>query len=308
MEIVERYSDVEKDAPFCVALGSFDGVHLGHQKLIRLLLEEAQHCGTKSMVYTFSKHPRRVLSPGKPIYLLTDNGKRAEIFERLGVDYMFLEEFTRIKDLGAEDFVKEVLINRFKAKCVIIGYNYRFGYKGEGNAEFMKKLGEQYGFKVDVVPAVEINGHTVSSSMIRHVIRSGAVENGPVYLGRPFSLHGTVVFGKQNGEAMGIKTANIEVKNDMTLPHKGVYYTNTLVKGQLYKSVTNIGFNPTFDGESLTVETHLIGFKDDIYAEHIEIFFLKRIRDEVRFTNMQELVEQIRKDISGRLAFSEVST
>ncbi len=305
MEIIEKYSAGEKDAPFCIALGSFDGVHLGHQKLIRLLMEESRHFGTRSMVYTFSKHPRRVLSPGKPIYMLTDNTKRAEIMEGLGVDYMFLEDFSRIKDLGAEDFVKEVLIGYFHAKCVIIGYNYRFGHKGEGNAEIMEKLGEKYGFKVDVVPAVVVGGHTVSSSMIRHVVRSGAVENGPVYLGRPFSLHGTVVLGKQNGEVMGIKTANIEVSNVMTLPHKGVYYTTTQVKDRLYKSVTNIGYNPTFDGECLTVETHLIGFKDDIYDEHIEIFFLRRIRDEVKFAAMQELVEQIRKDISGRQAYSE---
>ncbi len=303
MKIVEKYEDAIRSAPLCIALGSFDGVHLGHRKLIELLKEESQQHGTGSMVYTFCTHPRKILMPDKHIYLITDNEKRAEIMEGMGVDMLYLEDFNKVKDMTAEAFVKNILVDSFKAKSVIVGYNYRFGNKGEGDAEILKKFGEKFGFKVNVVDAVEVHGHTVSSSLIRHIIRSGSVDKVADYLGRDFSVHGNVIYGKQNGEVMGIKTANIDVKKDITLPKKGVYYTSTTVSGKLYKSISNIGFNPTFDGESLSVETHLIDFCDNIYGEEIEIFFHKHKRDEMKFVSMEELVKQIRKDIEARLAY-----
>ncbi|MGE5629837.1 MAG: bifunctional riboflavin kinase/FAD synthetase [Caulobacteraceae bacterium] len=303
MRIAEQYEETGMYSEWCVALGSFDGVHLGHQKLIRLLVEESENLKTGSMVYTFMTHPRKTLTPNKPIYLITDNRKRAEILDGFGVDMLFLEDFNKIRHMSAEDFVKEILLGRFKAKCVVVGYNYRFGCKGDGDAELLKHFGQKYSFKVDVVEAVEINGHTVSSSLIRHIIRSGNVEKVPEYLGRPFSIHGKVVYGKQNGEVMGIKTANLEVKKDITLPHRGVYHTNTVVGGRTYKSISNIGFNPTFNGGSLSVETHILDFSGDIYNEEIEVFFLKHRRDEIRFNSMEELVKQIRTDIRDRLNY-----
>ena len=303
LKIEEKYEDAIKSAPWCIALGSFDGVHLGHRKLIELLIEESKKHGTGSMVYTFCKHPRKILMPDKHIYLITDNEKRAEIMEGMGVDMLYLEDFNKVKDMTAETFVKNILVDSFKAKSVVVGYNYRFGNKGEGDAESLKKFGEKFGFKVNVIDAVEIHGHSVSSSLIRHTIRSGNVDKVADYLGRDFSVHGNVIYGKQNGEVMGIKTANIDVKKDITLPKKGVYYTSTTVSGKLYKSISNIGFNPTFNGESLSVETHLINFSDNIYGEEIEIFFHKHIRDEMKFVSMEELVKQIRKDIESRLSY-----
>lgn len=302
MRIIEQYFDEIKSTPWCIALGSFDGVHLGHRKLIELLKEEARLCGTGSMVYTFHTHPRKILMPGKHIYLITDNDKRAEIIEEMGVQMLYLEDFNHIKEMSAENFAKDILVSRFNAKSVVVGYNYRFGIKGEGNAYLLKEYGKKYGFNVIIVEAVEIEGHTVSSSLIRHIIRSGSVDKVAKYLGRDFSVHGKVIYGRQNGEAMGIKTANIDVKKDITLPKKGVYYTTTMVSGKLYKSITNIGFNPTFNGESLSVETHLIDFCDDIYGEEIEIFFHKHRRDEIKFSSMEELVKQIKSDVEGRLS------
>lgn len=303
LRIEEIHEDAKQEAPWCIALGSFDGVHLGHRKLIELLKEESRLYGTGSMVYTFGIHPRKILMPDKHIYLITDNEKRAEIMEGMGVDMLYLEDFNKVKDMSAEAFVKNILVECFGVKSVVVGYNYKFGCKGEGDAESLKKFGEKYGFKVNVVDAVLIHGHTVSSSLIRHIIRSGSVDKVSDYLGRDFSVHGNVIYGKQNGEVMGIKTANIEVKKDITLPKKGVYYTTTLLKGRLYKSISNIGFNPTFDGESLSVETHLIEFNDNIYGEEIEIFFHKHTRDEMKFASMEELVKQIRSDIADRLAY-----
>lgn len=303
LKIVEKYDNAIKSEQWCIALGSFDGVHLGHRKLIELLKEESNIHGTGSMIYTFYTHPRKILMPDKHIYLITDNEKRAEIMEGMGVDMLYLEDFKKVKDMSAEAFVKNILVDSFNAKSVVVGYNYRFGIKGEGDAEILKKYGEKYGFKVNVVDAVEVHGRTVSSSLIRHTIRSGNVDKVADYLGRDFSVHGKVIYGKQNGEVMGIKTANIDVKKDITLPKKGVYYTSTLLRGKLYKSISNIGFNPTFDGESLSVETHLIDFSENIYGEEIEIFFHKHTRDESKFVSMEELVKQIRSDIKDRLVY-----
>ena len=303
LKIIEQYEGTINSTPWCIALGSFDGVHLGHRKLIELLTEESKLYGTGSMVYTFHTHPRKILMPDKHIYLITDNEKRAEIMEDMGVDMLYLEDFNKVKDMSAEAFVKKILVERFSVKSVVVGYNYRFGIKGEGNAEILMQYGEKYGFKVSVVEAVEVEGHTVSSSLIRHIIRSGNVDKVAEYLGREFSVHGKVIYGKQNGEVMGIKTANIDVKKDITLPQKGVYYTSTVVSGKLYKSISNIGFNPTFDGESLSVETHLIDFCNNIYGEEIEIFFHKHTRDESKFVSMEELVKQIQMDIQGRLTY-----
>ncbi|MGI6586850.1 MAG: bifunctional riboflavin kinase/FAD synthetase [Gracilibacteraceae bacterium] len=303
MKITEHYDEAAKNAPWCIALGSFDGVHLGHKKLIEILREEAVSAGTQSMVYTFHTHPRKILIPDRHIYLITDNKKRSEIIEQLGVDMLYLEDFNNIRDMGAEDFVKNILVDRFSVKSVVIGYNYRFGAKGAGNAAVLKEYGDKYGFRVIIVDAYEVNGHAVSSSLIRHIIRSGSVDKVSEYLGRDFSVHGKVVYGKQNGEVMGFKTANINVKKDITLPKKGVYHTSTKVLGRLYKSITNIGFNPTFNGESLSVETHLLDFCDDIYGEEIEIFFHKYKRDEIKFKNVEELVKQINSDIRDRLEY-----
>lgn len=303
LRIEEKHEEAIKSSPWCIALGSFDGVHLGHMQLIRLLRKEAELHRTGSMVYTFGTHPRKILMPDKKIYLITDNEKRAEIMEGLGVDLLFLEDFNKIKDMSAEAFVKNILVDCFRVKSVVVGYNYKFGIKGEGDAEKLKAFGEKYGFKVNVVDAVLVHGHTVSSSLIRHIIRSGSVEKVADYLGREFSVHGNVIYGKQNGEVMGIKTANIEVKKDITLPKKGVYHTSTIVKGKLYKSISNIGFNPTFNGDCLSVETHIIDFNDNIYGEEIEIFFHKHRRDEIKFSSMEELVKQIHSDIEDRLKY-----
>jgi len=302
LQIIEGYESTKIHESWCVALGSFDGVHLGHKKLIELLVEESVLQGTKSMVYTFNTHPRKILEPKRHFYMITDNNKRAEIIEDMGVDALYLEDFENVRDMKPEEFIRHILLGRFNAKSVVVGYNYRFGAKGEGDTDILKEYGEKHGFKVIVAEAVEIEGHIVSSSLIRHIIRSGRMDKAAEYLGRDFSVYGKVVYGKQNGEVMGIKTANIDVNNDITLPRKGVYYTTTKVRGKLYKSVSNIGFNPTFEGESLSVETHLFDFCENIYGEEIEIFFHKHKRDEFRFGSVEELVNQIRRDIQDRLS------
>ncbi len=300
MYVFERYQDIMIRTPLCVALGNFDGVHMGHQKLISVLKYNAELFGTSTMVYTFSSHPRKITMPEKQICNITDKNKRTDILESNGIDYLFLEKFRNVMHMKPEQFVRKVLVDIFKVRCVVVGYNYRFGCQGSGTAEALLSYGEAYDFRVEVVPAVEINGHIVSSSLIRSIIRSGEVERVPLYLGRHFSLNGKVVHGKQNGTCMGIRTANIEIGEDITIPSTGVYITDTVVAGKKYKSVTNIGYNPTFKGSRLTIETHIIGFEANLYDNNIEIYFLKRLRDEIRFDSIDDLVNQIRLDINCR--------
>ena len=300
MLILEKYEQLVGNTPLSIALGSFDGVHLGHRKLIDILLKKSKQHNTKSAVYTFSNHPRRILLPGQPLYQITDIEQRAEIMEQLGIDILFQEDFTNVMGISAENFVKDILVDKFKVKSVVVGYNYRFGFKGEGDAETLKYYGAIYGFDVEIVPAVIINGHAVSSSLIRHTIRSGNVEIVPEYLGRVHSIRGIVEKGKQNGVKIGFPTANLVYDKSFTIPHRGIYSTSTKVGDKIYKSVTNIGDNPTFEGEKLMIETHILDFDNNIYSNKIEVFFLNRIRDEIKFENVELLIAQIKKDIEFR--------
>ncbi len=303
MRILNTYEQAAEQKPYCVALGSFDGVHMGHQKLIEVLKNNSEHFGCSSMVYTFEKHPRKILKPDKPIYMITSNAQRAKVIEAMQVDVLFLESFDQIMNLSAEQFFHDVLVEKFNAKCIVVGYNYHFGRHGEGNAEILTQLGHKYGVKVEVVSPVLVENQVVSSSLIRHKIHDGKVDEVLNYLGRAYGLQSHVIHGKQNGKAMGIRTANLEIGKEAIVPKKGVYITDTIIAGQSYKSVTNVGVNPTFHGNILSIETHVLDFEGDLYNQPIEVYFLKRMRDEISFKTVNELVQQIQSDIAERLSY-----
>lgn len=303
MRILNTYEQAAEQKPYCVALGSFDGVHMGHQKLIEVLKSNSEHFGCSSMVYTFEKHPRKILKPDKPIYMITSNVQRAKVIEAMQVDVLFLESFEQIMNLSAEQFFHDVLIEKFNVKCIVVGYNYHFGRRGEGNAEILTQLGHKYGVKVEVVSPVLVENQVVSSSLIRHKIHDGKVDEVLNYLGRAYGLQSHVIHGKQNGKAMGIRTANLEIGKEAIVPKKGVYITDTIIAGHSYKSVTNVGVNPTFHGNTLSIETHVLDFEGDLYNQPIEVYFLKRMRDEISFETVNELVQQIQSDIAERLSY-----
>lgn len=301
MIILKDYNEAKKHTPYCIVLGSFDGVHIGHQKLIHTLIKEAKHFNAKSMLYTFENHPRVCLNPDKHLYLITDNEIKTSILKQFDLDYLYFDNFDSVKDMSAEEFVRKILIDKFNTKCVIVGYNYRFGRNGEGDADALKQLGKEFNFKVEIVPAVEVNGSSVSSTLIRHMIRNGEVEEIPYFLGRHYTLFGKVVFGKQNGTAMGIRTANLETSINTVMPAQGVYLTDTVIDGKAYKSVTNVGSNPTFNGNKISIETHIIDFDENVYNKEIEIVFLKRQRDEIKFDSIDKLIVQIKRDVEARI-------
>jgi riboflavin kinase/FMN adenylyltransferase len=303
VKIINTYEQAAENKPYCIALGSFDGVHVGHQKLMEMLKYNADIFGCASMIYTFGVHPRKILKPDKPIYMITNNAQRAEIIDEIGVDVLFLEDFQKIMNLSAEEFFLNVIIEKFNAKCIIIGYNFNFGKNGEGNAEKLTQLGSKYGVKVEVVSPVLVKGEAVSSSLIRHKINEGNVFDVYQYLGRTYSIRGKVIHGKKNGKAMGIRTANIDINNEAIVPLKGVYITDTKIDNRTYKSVTNVGINPTFQGGALSIETHVLDFDGDLYDQDIEVYFIKRLRDEIPFEKVEDLINQIKNDIQTRLDY-----
>ena len=303
MRILNTYEQAAENNSYCIALGSFDGVHAGHQKLIEVLEYNAENMGCVSMVYTFGTHPRKILKPERSIHMITSNQKRAQIMDELGVDVLYLEDFQKIMNLDAEQFFCEILMEKFNVKCIIVGYNFNFGKNGEGNAEKLAQLGHKYKIKIDIVPPVYIKDKIVSSSLIRHKIHEGNVGEVFQFLGRTYSIEGSVIHGKKNGMSMGIRTANLEIGKEMILPKKGVYVTDTKINHTMYKSVTNVGMNPTFQGATLSVETHVLDFDCDLYNQDIEVYFIKRLRDEIFFNSTQELIEQIKIDIQTRLDY-----
>lgn len=300
MFIYSNYNEAMINAPFCIALGSFDGFHVGHIKLIETVTSKAKELNCKSMLYTFSEHPKKILTPKCPPELITDNKMRIQLAEKYSLNIYF-ENFLNVMNMDSDDFVEKILNKTFKIRCAVAGYNYRFGCGKDGDAKMLEMLGEKYGFGVHIIEPVMIKGNVVSSSLIRDMIKSGNIESVKAYLGRYFSINGTVIHGKKYGGKIGIRTANIAVNSDIVIPKLGVYLTNTIIDKKTYKSVTNIGFNPTFNGSKISIETHIINFDGYLYDCEIEVVFLKWQRKEKCFNSLDELKQQINYDINCRL-------
>lgn len=284
-----------------VGLGNFDGLHIGHMALINTVIKESKLNSLDSVVYTFTKHPENILRKKLFTPLITTETKKMELLEETSLKYLYFDEFDEdFSRLSPEAFVKEVLVDRLKMKLAVAGFDYKFGYNGQGDVELLKELGKKYFFKTIVIPPIKINNETVSSTKIRQQISKGDMDQVFKLLGRHYSITAQVISGRRIGNTIGFPTANINPENYLILPQKGVYITKTQLDDKLYCSMTNIGFNPTFDlQETMTVETHIIDFEGDIYGKKIEVFFLEKLRDEVKFNSVNELVEQIKIDMQN---------
>ena len=295
---------VKEKSGIGVGLGNFDGVHLGHAALITALNEKCREFNIPSLIYTFANHPDNVLFTDKPTQLIVTNAKKASIMKEKGVDGIYFERFNcKYASMSAEDFVRIILRDRLGAGLVVIGHNYSFGEKGAGSPELLRKLGKKYGFETIIIPPVKVNNTVVSSTLLRSVIGSGEVEKYPVYTGRRYSLPGVVEHGRHVGQSLGFPTANILPQDGFALPASGVYITETLIGGVLYSGITNIGDNPTFDLKRTTVETHLFNYGEDLYGQSIEVFFIKKLRGEVKFQSSEALMAQVRRDISAAVNY-----
>lgn len=288
-----------------VAFGFFDGVHIGHQSLIKKLLEISKQNGYKSVVYTFSNHPMSVIGKSIPPMIYTAE-ERLKVLNGLGADQVCMVPFTeKLAQITYEDFM-ENLTKTIPIAQIVIGYNYRMGKNAMGNTERLIELGKRMGFGVSIVEPLLFEGKPVSSTRIRQCLQIGDLTHAEEMLGRKYSFTGKVVFGKQLGSKIGWPTVNIEYKEHKAMVPDGVYVTNVLVGGKKYNAITNIGVRPTVSlGEKRNIETHILDFHEKIYNQDIEIVILDKIREEKDFLSLDELCKQIKKDEStARKMFS----
>lgn len=285
----------------CLALGNFDGVHRGHQRLIRLTVEKAREKNLASVVLTFEPHPEVVLGPATSPGLLTTKEQKIELISALGVDYLYFLPFTlAVASLSPEAFVTEILWPYFRPSMVAVGFNYSFGCKGEGKPALLADLGAKMGFEVIVLPPVKVGDQVVSSTAIREALAAGDISRVKDFLGYWPTLSGCVVKGEQRGRTLGFPTANVAVPPEIKLPAYGVYACRVLLPDNKawHSGIANIGLRPTFGTHSApTVEVYLMDFRGDLYGQKVRVELRYFLRPEKIFNNTAELVEQIIQDI-----------
>jgi riboflavin kinase/FMN adenylyltransferase len=306
MNTIESYKNKRNSV---VTIGTFDGVHIGHQKIIKRLIKTAKESDLDAVILTFFPHPRMVLQKDSNIKLINTIDERSQIIEGLGVDYLLVKKFTnRFSRLSAEDFVKQILVDKLKAKKVIIGYDHRFGRNRNANIENLKDYGKQYNFEVEEISVQDIDDVAVSSTKIRNALNAGNVEKANRYLGYQFMLTGTVIKGKGLGNTFNFPTANIQIQETYKLiPKYGSYVVSAVIGETKVYGMLNIGTNPTVDGERENIEVHFFNFNQDIYNKNIQVKLLHRLRDEVKFESLEALKIQLQKDKETSLNYLKTS-
>jgi len=282
----------------CLSMGNFDGLHLGHQKIIRKMMERASEIGGKGMIFTFNPHPRWVLAPDEPTLLLTTLHERIERLSKWGLDILLLARFDRrLATLDPEPFVQKILVDTLGIREVFVGEGFTFGRNRSGTLTHLKTLGEKYGFVVNQVELMEIDGEVISSSLIRNHIQAGQIEKANHFLGHEYGITGKVIRGSGRGWHMGYPTANLKVVSKV-VPPQGVYLVKIIWKNRIWHGLANLGTKPTFDRDGdMGIEVYILGLHEDIYGEKLQLSFEKRIRDEKAFPCAEDLIEQIKHDI-----------
>ena len=302
MKIIDRLENITQ--PFknaVITIGNFDGVHIGHQALFHEVIEKADAIDGTSIAMTFDPHPIRVLKKNNNPPLITLQEQKTELIERSGMDVLICIPFTKqFASLSAENFIKNLLINKIGMKAIVVGEDYAFGRNREGNLAFLKTYASELGYEVIVaewIKAARNVSDRISSTKIRELVMAGKVEPASKMLGRHYQIRGQVVKGRdRGGKLLGVPTANIHLQDELC-PKTGIYAVTVEYNNRLYKGVANIGYSPTFDDNEFTVEVHLLDFVENIYGEKIRVNFIERIRDEKKFTNILELKNQIHQDI-----------
>lgn len=300
MKIIYGLKNIKKPIGPCAAtIGVFDGVHIGHRKVILSAVSAARESGLKSVALTFNPHPAKVLNPKSKIPSLISLGHRIKLIEECGVDTLIILKFTNsFSRVTPEKFVKNVLMNRLRVRELYIGENFNFGYGAGGSAKGLLRMGKIYGFKVKIVRSIKVTARVVSSTLIRSLIMGGKLDLAAKFLGRPVSIFGTVVKGVRLARQLGYPTANINPHHEV-IPPCGVYAVRVKCAGRIYGGVLNIGVRPTFFSprdEEPAIEVHIFRFRGTIYGRDIEVFFVKKLRNEIRFGNENDLIAQIQRD------------
>ncbi len=283
-----------------VTSGTFDGVHLGHRQILQRLNQIARQSDGESVVITFWPHPRLVLYPdhGDHLQLLNTFEEKADLLAKSGIDHLICITFTKeFSQLSSQEFIQQILIDKINTKKLVIGYDHKFGRNREGSFQHLKENAHKYGFEVEEIPRQDIDHVGISSTLIRKTLLEGNVQVSNQYLTHPYTLSGEVVAGDKLGRAIGFPTANLAIANPHKLiPANGVYAIEATISEISYQGMLNIGYRPTVGGSKRTIEAHLFDFDQDIYGEKVTITFVKKIRDEAKFTNMEALKAQLIKD------------
>lgn len=298
MKVYEGIAGFVPKGNAIVTSGTFDGVHIGHQKILNTLQDIAAATGGETVLITYWPHPRLVLNPEAHIKLLTTFDEKSRVLEGFGLDHLikipFTKEFARTSSL---DFIRNILVNGIGTHTLVIGYDHRFGHNREGNFESLKANAANYGFRVEEIPRQDVDNVGVSSTKIRKALWQGDIRTANAFLGWEYCLNGTVVPGAQRGRQIGFPTANIQINDQLKLiPADGVYAVRVILDNKLYRGMLNIGNRPTVDGAQHAIEVHILDFDGNLYDRPIRIKMVARIRPEKRFADMNELREQLVKD------------
>ena len=305
LKIFHSINDFSSTKKTILTLGTFDGVHIGHKKILKKLTENTDNQKYESLVLTFFPHPRMVLQEHSDIKLLNTITEKIELLEKIGIENLvihpFDEEFSR---LTAEEFVSNILVDRFHIKKIIIGHDHRFGRNRTANIDDLIAYGKEYGFEVEQISVQEINDISVSSTKIRHALLEGDMALANEYLGYNYFLTGSIVKGKQLGRTIGFPTANLKIdKNYKLIPQNGVYIVKSIIDEQIVFGMMNIGFNPTVDGQKQSIEIHYFDFSADLYNQKISVSVLHRLRSEQKFDSLEFLKAQLQKDKKETLGY-----
>jgi riboflavin kinase/FMN adenylyltransferase len=299
MNVFSSLDEISDDFRGAVAtIGNFDGVHLGHQYIFQKVILQARQEKSRTVVITFEPHPKMVLHPErKPFYLITSLEEKIARIAETGMDGLLLLPFSlEFSHTTARKFIRSILWDKLRIKKIFIGHDYTFGRGREGNETFLAVAGEQLGFAVEVISAFKVGETIISSTLTRNMILEGRVKEAAAYLGRPYNLSGVVIAGHRRGRDLGFPTANLRPDKAL-VPAQGIYAVRLLLEGKAHQGVLNIGFNPTFSDNTLSVEVHIFDFDEEIYGKRLEVLFIDRIRDERKFDGPAQLVEQIRRDV-----------
>jgi riboflavin kinase/FMN adenylyltransferase len=293
-----NYRDIKIHEELSVALGTFDGVHRGHQKIIEQAVLKAKEKKIKSAVFTFNNHPYSIIRPDKNLHLITDNEAKAQLIQNLGVDYLFFVDFDKeFSRLDYIDFIK-FLKKNLNAKVIVCGYNYTFGNNGSGNPVLLKYYEDILNYEVKVIEKVTYRNKKISSSIIRELLTNGKISEANMLLGYNYFFYGEVIQGKELANKLGFPTANIKLSNNLCIKN-GVYITLTRLNDKLYPSITNIGYTPTVENKFRVAETHLLNFSGDLYGAKLKVELLNFIREEKKFDSIESLKRAVLDDIKS---------
>ncbi len=305
MKIFNFINDFKPTKKTIVTIGTFDGVHIGHQKIIEKLIQNAVDYNCESLILTFFPHPRMVLQENSEIKLLNTIEEKSNLLEKMGLSNLIIHPFDKeFSILTAEEFVKTILVDALNIQKIIIGYDHRFGRNRSANIDDLILYGKQYNFEVEQISAQEIDDVSISSTKIRNAILNGHMALANEYLGYTYVLNGTVIKGKQLGRTIGFPTANLKIEEEYKLiPKNGVYIVKSTINKKTVFGILNIGTNPTVNGEKLSIEVHFIDFDGDLYHSNIEISVLESIREEQKFDSIELLKNQIQEDKEAAISY-----